>query len=88
MARFRWNYTPALEEEEGSIFDNGVYKPQVYTKEDFLRLCNGNEKLARFIREQCEWTYPETIIDEFCESDDLEADFDLLTSLCFKQKAN
>jgi hypothetical protein len=37
---------------------------QEYTYQDFLSMCNGNEKLARNIFEDIDWQHPETRLDE------------------------
>lgn len=57
--------------------DNEVcYIPELsdylYTRQDFLDIANGNQKLADYLFENVDWQCPETLLDEL-ETD--EADF-------------
>lgn len=36
----------------------------VYTKEDFLNMCNGQEEIAELVFEAVDWQHPETYLDE------------------------
>ena len=36
-----------------------------YTREDFVRLCGGNEELAREIFLEVDWQHPESLIEEW-----------------------
>ena len=47
-----WNYTPQHSPDK------------IYTHQDFINLCKGNEAYARQVRFLCDWQHPETIIDE------------------------
>nr|WP_024835438.1 hypothetical protein [Clostridium sp. 12(A)] len=36
----------------------------VYTREDFLRMCNNQEDIANVLFESVDWQHPETYLDE------------------------
>lgn len=36
----------------------------IYTKEDFLNMCNGQEEIAERVFEAVDWQHPETYLDE------------------------
>lgn len=42
-------------------------KDCIYTKADFINICNGNEKLAEELFEDVDWSFPETLWDEWQE---------------------
>jgi hypothetical protein len=64
----------AFESKEGicyipSLAESGI---DCYTYDDFLELCHGNEKKARQLFDLCDWTFPETLVDEWSYSTDEE----------------
>lgn len=51
---------------------NNSYQARTgYTRKDIVEMCNGDTKLAEIVFEECEWTCPETILDEM-ELEDFE----------------
>lgn len=42
----------------------------VYTKEDFLRLCNGQKSFADELFEGCDWEHPETLFEDWRINDE------------------
>lgn len=45
---------------------------QGYTRQDFIELCDGNEKLARELYDHVDWQHPETLWDEWLEDEELQ----------------
>lgn len=43
-----------------------------YTREDFIALCNGQEKIAEMIFDEVDWQHPETCFDEQFQHGELD----------------
>ena len=70
-------------EEYGEVFgENGLLKfanlnydiPRGYSHNDFLKLCNGKEDMAREVFEAVDWQSPETYYEEKLEDDEISWD--------------
>lgn len=45
---------------------------KIYTREDFLKLCKGQEKIAEKVFEAVDWQQPETYLDEQFQEGEME----------------
>lgn len=54
------------------IEDNTYVAIQGYTRQDFIKLCDGNEKLARELYEHVDWQHPETLWNEWLEDEETQ----------------
>lgn len=56
--------------------DAPCYVPElsdmVYTRNDFLGMCNGQEEIAERVFESIDWQHPETYLDELWMGDEPE----------------
>lgn len=50
----------------------------VYTHHDILRICNGQEEIAKLCFDEIDWQHPETWLDEAIMNDEFE--------MCFKDE--
>ena len=41
-----------------------------YTRQDFLDMCNGDIEMATSLFYECEWTCPETILDQWADNEE------------------
>lgn len=51
-----------------------VVRENAYSKEDFIDLCDGNEKKAAYIFEVVDWQFPESFYNEVDWEDDVESE--------------
>lgn len=59
-----------------SVVENNNYVAiQGYTRQDFIELCNGDEKWARELYDHVDWQHPETLWDEWLEDEELQKEF-------------
>lgn len=42
----------------------------VYSRNDFLRICNGQEDLAEQLFEGCDWQHPESLFEDWVVNDE------------------
>lgn len=62
--RFEKDQEGVIEETEGGEITCG------YTYKNFLDICDGIPRLAELIFNEVDWQYPETLLNEFCDSND------------------
>lgn len=48
------------------------YGEDIYTKQDFLDICGGNEELAKELFYSVNWQHPTTLFDEWVEHDEVD----------------
>lgn len=59
-----------------SVVENNNYVAiQGYTRQDFIELCNGDEKWAKELYDHVDWQLPETLWDEWLEDEELQEQF-------------
>lgn len=54
-----------FDEETNEDVEYGAHTK--YTRRDFIKLCNGNEKLAEMLFDDVDWQHPESLLEEWSE---------------------
>lgn len=62
-----------MKEAVASELEGNTYTTtEGYTREDLIRLCDGNERLAEELFDHLDWMSPETLMDEWARDDEEE----------------
>lgn len=62
-----------MKEAVASELEGNTYTAtEGYTREDLIRLCDGNERLVEDLFDHLDWMSPETLMDEWARDDEEE----------------